>query len=119
MKDGLFHKNIVMPREIAELKSVTIHPHVSRHAREAAQSDRYGAIMIPTLITFSGADIIEAEITGGSAVKLLIRRPYDASRDIVFAVGFRNNESFLKSVWFNLRNDVHSTLKREIYNKSI
>ena len=119
MKDGLYHKEIAMPREVTALKAVTIRPTHTRHAREAALTDRYGVINLPEVVSFSGADVVEAEITEGRVSKLVVRRPYDEARDIVMAIGFRNSESFLKSAWFNLRNDNHGTLNRERYNKSI
>lgn len=119
MKDGLYHREIAMPREVATLKTVTICPTHTRHAREAALTDRYGVINLPEVVSFSGADVVEAEITEGRVSKLVVRRPYDETRDIVMAIGFRNSESFLKTVWGNLKTDRHATLRREIYNKSI
>ncbi len=112
---ALYHKDIFLPAPVATLGQMTIAPKVTRHAEQAAQSDRYGCIAIPSRVTFSGKDVVEAELTQGRVTKLVVRVAYDATRDLVLAIGFDKGASFIKTVWFNLNSDTHSTLKRHLY----
>ncbi len=115
----LFHREVFLPQVILDLGARTIQPRVTNHARRAALQDRYGEITIPESVTFSGADVIEAEMEDGRVVKLVIRAPYDAARDLVLAIGFEGGQSFLKTVWFNLKSDGHRTLDRSRYSYSL
>ncbi len=115
MQAALYHKDIYLPAPIATLGKRTITPRITGHAMDAAKADRYGAISIPSQVTFSGSDVVEAELREGRVVKLVVRVPYDGTRDLVLAIGFDKGASFIKTVWFNLANDVHSTLQRERY----
>lgn len=115
MSTTLYHKEVYLPSAIASLGKRTICPRVTRHAEQAAMTDRYGRINIPSSVTFSGADVVEAEVSEGRVVKLVLRVPYDETRDLVLAVGFDKGASFIKTVWFNLNSDTHKTLKRHLY----
>ncbi len=111
----LFHREIHMPARIANLGETTIAPKVTRHATEAALSDRYGRIQIPSHITFRGSDVVEAETVNGALSKVVVRKSYDATRDAIFAIGIDKGQTFLKTVWFNLKSDSHKTLRKEMY----
>jgi hypothetical protein len=112
----LFHKDIFLPDQIKKLRAVTVAPRVTGHAREAAQSDRYGQIIVPNKITFCGQDVIEAEMAGGAVIKLVIRLKYNAASDAIYVLGFENG-AFLKTVWLNAVGDKHVTLDKAAYNK--
>lgn len=112
---ALYHTEIFLPAAIRALTARTIAPRITRHAETAAAGDRYGKLTIPRTLTFSGANVVEAEVEAGRVVKLVVRLPYDATRDAVFAIGFDNGQSFIKTVWFNLKSDRHTTLNRSRY----
>lgn len=87
--------------------------NLSRHAVEAAASDRYGQITLPVAITFGGKDIIEAEVLeGGRVTKIVVRLRYNAEFDCCYAIG---EGGPLKTVWLNRADDTHSTLNRSRY----
>lgn len=113
--NALYHTEIFLPSPIRALATRTIAPRITRHAEMAAAGDRYGKLNIPCTLTFSGADVVEAEVESGRVVKLVLRLPYDATRDAVYAVGFDNGAAFIKTVWFNLKSDKHKTLDRSRY----
>ena len=111
----LYHREIFMPSIVRELPPRTLRPEVTAHAKKAAASDRYGALNIPASVTFKGSDVVEAEFTDKKLSKLVVRLPYDATRDAIYAIGFDSGRVFLKTVWFNLKSDGHATLRRHLY----
>jgi subtilisin-like proprotein convertase family protein len=113
----LFHREVFMPPKIAGLPNTVIEVIPTAHALKAATGDRYGAIEVPNKITFSGKDIVEAEVLERRLVKVLIRLDYDATRDLLIALTIPEGRA--KTVWFNLKSDKHSTLRREIYAEKI
>lgn len=117
MSSLLFHREVFMPPKIAAIGNTTMQITPTAHALKAAAGDRYGVITIPNQITFSGADIVEAEVYERKLVKVLIRLDYDATRDLLIALTIPEGRA--KTVWFNLKSDKHSTLRREIYAEKI
>lgn len=113
--DALYHREVYLPSELLNLKQVTKVISPTAHALKAAAEDRYGKITIPNSVTFSGANIIEAEVVGGRLVKILIRISYDEKRDLLLALSVP--EWRAKTVWFNLKSDLHHTLDRSKYTK--
>lgn len=111
----LYHKDVFLPSSVRALPARAYSPSITRHATEAALSDRYGKITIPASLTFSGREVVECEICEGSVRKLVVRLPYDGARDAVYVIGFDSGKCFLKSVWLNLSNDCHCTLDRSRY----
>jgi hypothetical protein len=112
----LYHKDIYLPEPVRTLKRVNLSYRISGHARKAAETDRYGVIEIAPNITFEGKDVVEAEVKNGKVEKLVVRLPYDKERDVIYVVGIYPDGKVLKTVWANLSNDLHSTLRRELYD---
>ncbi len=111
----LFHREIFLPLNLRNLASTNLELNPTDHAREAAETDRYGAISIPAAIKFNGSNIVEAETVGGKLSKVVVRLSYDDTRDAIYAIGIDKGRTFLKTVWFNLKSDKHSTLRKEMY----
>lgn len=112
MPSKLYHKEIWMPPSIRALHGVTMALNFTVHAQKAAEEDRYGLIKIPSHITFDGSDVVEAEENEGKVTKLVIRLPYDISRDVIYVV---TSDRTLKTVWTNQKSDVHASLNRSRY----
>lgn len=96
----------------------------SAHARQAAKSDRYGAIQLDPVFSLKGARIIEFETDDytGEVIKVLIRRKHDAQNDICVAISLTNVEDGIytaKTVWLNRTSDNHSTVQQEELAKSV
>jgi hypothetical protein len=84
------------------------------HARQAAQSDRYGAVDLPATLDTGAALLIEAEIdSGGALVKAVWRVRYDNELDLVLVV--IPASATVKTVWINRHNDTHRTLDKSRY----
>lgn len=113
--NGLFHSEIFMPEKIKNAPPMFLDLKPSKHAKRAADTDRYGVLKIPSRITFSGKDIVEAEFSMGKVVKIVVRLAYDATRDAIYVCHL---DGFLKTVWFNLKSDKHFTLDASKYQKA-
>lgn len=101
-----------MPAGVRNLANVTLTLKPTEHAKQAARNDRYGAITIPAQISFEGKDVVEAEFVNGKLSKIVVRLPYDGTRDAIYVC---NIDGLLRTVWFNLKSDKHKTLKKELY----
>lgn len=125
-KDGLYHKEIgfppgaLLPWVMGDLELI-----YSEHAKQAADNDRYGAVPRLDIAGFAEHEVIEVEIRGGHAVKAVLRIPCDGRPGLdmilVLLAPVQGTgefpQAFVKTVWFNLRNDKHKTLRRELYKK--
>lgn len=111
----LYHVDVYMPEWFTSPIWVGNVTH-SRHAINAAQTDRYGVIDLPNKIDYTYGTIIEVEtefLNGDEQViKQVWRIPYDDVRDLIIVV---TTTGLVKTVWFNLKNDKHKTLNRSKY----
>jgi len=117
-----YHRDIFLPSKFKNLPETRLtFGQKSYHAIKAANSDRYGRFYIPNTITFSGDDIIEAELesttNGQKALKLVIRLEDKEDKDyhVCYAVMFVDNYPILKTVWRNYKYDDHDTLDESQY----
>jgi hypothetical protein len=112
MNSNLYHREIYMPKGVLALENYKLELRATAHAKIAATQDRYGIVKIPAAIEFHGRDVVEAEFVNGKLSKVVVRLPYDSRRDAIFVA---NVDGTLKTVWFNLSRDRHSTLDRSKY----
>lgn len=120
MKDGLYHVKLGLPSGAVGAFLGVFSIQLSDHARRACQNDRYGVIDLVSGDNFEVcvADVVEIEIQAGAPVKAVVRAPYDDKRDIVLTLNPpQNGQSFVRTVWFNLKSDAHRTLDRSKYIK--
>ena len=95
----------------------------TRHALRECQADRYGIIHPPTHLDTEKAQVIEAEIErdeGGKlwTKKVVYRIPYTDTKDMVLVVIPQlAKASKVKTVWINVRDDLHSTLDESKYSR--
>lgn len=111
MKDGLYHKDIYIPKLTFHKVDVVL--NYTYHAIAAAENDRYGRIELPETINFNLTEIVELEIVNGKVFKFVARMHHDTKNDLVLVVladGYR-----VKTVWLNRKNDTHRTLDRSKY----
>jgi hypothetical protein len=111
----LYHKDIRLPKNW-RLPNCQIDLEWTRHATAAATSDRYGVIERYPVLDLSISETIEVELEGCKVRKLVLRTPYDAERDVIHVLIPNGREPWtVKTVWFNLKTDTHSTLDRSRY----
>lgn len=109
---ALYHRDVYLPAPARSL-SFAVMLRYSRHARDAAASDRYGSLPLPVALDTRHADLVEAEVVNGQVVKALYRMPLDARRDLCIVV--HPADGFVRTVWANLRSDAHRTLDATRY----
>lgn len=109
----LYHHDVYMPKGY-ELPIFEGRLRYGPHARNAAATDRYGVIELPTWFSAAGSQLIEVEYDEELqlVIKQVWRQPLDDTRDIVLVMG---RGGFVKTVWANLRTDVHRSLKKSRY----
>lgn len=116
----LYHSQVYIPKEL-EIKlnymnNMIIDLTYSRHAILAANSDKYGQMNLRSQIRFNASKVIEVETdNNGHMIKLVLRVSYDETRDAVFVL---MQGGFVKTVWFNLKSDLHRTLDTSKYRKA-
>jgi len=101
----LYHAEIGFPK--VNLWSGCLSLSYSIHALQAANSDRYGHMALPSTLDIAAAQIIEIEVESSKVVKTLYRISYSDRLDICLAV---LANGFVKTVWFNEKTDKHFTL---------
>jgi hypothetical protein len=112
----LYHREIFMPAQVAEqFDRRSFELQLTRHAKDAARRDRYGFILIPRKIVVQASQIVEAEIVSGEVVKVVVRQPYDQTRDLILVLSPDGKRARVRTVWFNLATDTHATLRAELY----
>lgn len=107
-----YHADIHMPKSALDLAFATLLTY-TRHALEAARSDRYGRIDLPKVFDSRKAKLIEAVLDGGRIVKTLWRQSYDDLHDL--SIVLDPNTGKVITVWLNEADDDHSTLRAEQY----
>lgn len=122
--EKLYHKNVFLPPNVKDYTGIIYRLLWTPHAKRAAETDRYGKIDITKLermLKVDLKDVIEVEkddITS-QIIKMVIRKPYDKERDVVIAFipDVVNHEAVVKTVWSNLKSDIHKTLRKDLYSE--
>ena len=104
----LFHKDVYAPKNLfSSIGHVLV--KYSRHAWEAAQSDRYGNLTqyLDRWVDIRQSKIIEVELINGRITKRVVRHQVSEDLDMVFVI---NHDGYVRTVWGNLHNDKHKSL---------
>ncbi len=111
----LYHRDAYGFPKNVRIPSGTFALTLSQHALQEARTDRYGAITLGLMpqVNIREQDIFEIEVTRGVVTKITVRIPYDARRDIIFALIPQTN--VVKTIWSNLKTDIHKTLQKNKY----
>lgn len=107
-----YHTDIHMPAEAQALEFAAFVSY-TRHAKQAAQNDRYGRIDLPKVLDTRRGKLIEAVVEGGKVAKALYRLDYDALHDLCMVV--LPDSCKVLTVWLNRKDDQHHTLNEEAY----
>lgn len=109
----MFHKDVFIPRCV-QSPCFSGELRYSRHALESAKARSRGNLWLPRVLPVSQASLVEVEWDefAQAVHKQVWRLPYDDIRDMVMPV---LATGLVTTVWFNRRDDLHNTLKRERY----
>jgi hypothetical protein len=115
----LFHKEIGLPKIAETLYGRKFCLTYSRHAQLQAVEDRYGVIDKPPFnLEVTKDNLIELETDKSNSItKVVVRLPYDKTRDVVVAFIPDYDLALVKTIWANLNSDKHFTLRKELYDK--
>ena len=111
-----YHRNVFMPAYIRALPETTVPIFPTRHARDAAATERFGAFQIPDSILFDGSKIVEADVEDGGLTKLVVRIAHNENYDAIYI--FTVPERKLKTCYLNAVDDLHRTLDTAPYATS-
>lgn len=111
----LYHAEIKMPDGFVQPRT-TVKVNYGPHARRESFLDRYGVMRLPDTINLGCMRVIEVGMVNGRIAKILFRGSYDREKDMcIVLVPNGNKPWFAKTVWFNMKNDLHKTLDRSKY----
>lgn len=109
--ETLYHKDIGFPD--LPMKPTWVKLKYGSHAREEALADRYGVIRLPEKVLLKRDNLIELGMVGKRVTKVVTRQIYSKTHDLIIVISAADN--FVRTVWLNAVDDLHSTLDRSKY----
>lgn len=104
---SLYHKDIGLPARYRH-PNATVKVEWTKHAINAAQSDRYGNVDVVDTIDLSRFETVEVEVTEGKIVKILVRGEFDDYLDVTYAlIPIAGQAWKVKTTWLNMWDDHH------------
>jgi len=124
--DGLYHADLGLPWPLVAGIQAAQPLEYGPHARQAAITDRFATLtQAPLTRAFNATEVFEVEVEQGEVVKIAVRissgftansysgKPVDLV--LVLTPSRRTRGWFVKTLWFNHREDRHYTLDRSKY----
>lgn len=113
MTETLYHTELGLPAGFIK-PTGKVQLRWTSHARQAAQSDRYGDIPMRDSMTLDWYDVVEVGMRNGQTSKIVFRGGMDKDNDIVIVL-IPGKVWTVKTAWINRKNDAHKTLDRSKY----
>lgn len=115
---SLFHRDIGFPRNV-QWPCGLYDLQYGHHAITEARRDRYGDVskLLPKELNTQAAQVIEAEIEGRRAVKIVYRIRLDEKRDLCLAISTNSRQWFVRTIWINEKTDTHQSLNCSKYER--
>lgn len=107
LKDGLYNEQVYMPK--LKVRDVDVQLRYTYHALNAAETDKYGEIILPDSLNLTQAEVVEMEVVRGKPYKIVARAKYSHEYDLVFVILV--DTLLVKTVWLNSKRDSHKTLR--------
>jgi len=124
MNGELYHREIGLPAGASDPWCLCEFELVySEHAKREASADRYGFIPMLDIVAFAHHEVVEVEYQNHEPVKAVLRIPCESVKgvDMILVLnrpchtGHGLPQALVRTVWFNRRDDHHSTLNRKLY----
>ena len=112
--ETLYHPDVFIPGWFTKPTGRAVLRY-TKHARQAARTDRYGEVPLFESVNLDNLDLVEIGAENGQVTKLVLRGGYDTTRDHVLVLVPEDGVYIVKTVWYNLRTDKHRTLRRDRY----
>ena len=113
----LYHFQLGFPETLKIKDQYTFNLAYSKHALQAARTDRYGIMRLPESVIIPRNYIVEVESQDDvEADKIVFRIPYEYEEDLDLCIVVITDTQFVKTVWFNKLTDVHTTLDKSRYS---
>lgn len=113
----LYHFQLGFPETLKIKEQYTFNLIYSKHALQAANTDRYGEMKLPYLVIIPRDYIVEVETEDNIKVdKIVFRVPYEYKEDLDLCLVVVPDTHFVKTVWFNKITDTHTTLDKRKYS---
>lgn len=118
-KDGFYNKAVNLTPALAASFVGQFNIQLTKHALEAANSDRFGLIRLPEKLDVKFSDIVEVRVIGGRPASALIRISHDEKHDLCLPV-VPVSAGWVRAVscWLNRKDDNHSRFNRD-YSRNL
>lgn len=116
----IYHREIGFPESLLVPYDIVLNLGFTNHAKERMIRDEYKIIVLPTVVKLTKENIVEMYTEDKKTlVKVLMRVPYDYSRDIVLVIqpDFTKNKGKVITFWLNHKKDQHPALDMTKYTK--
>jgi hypothetical protein len=101
--------NIQTHKELASLAFTARPVTYTRHAKERALAK---GVTLSKSVYISAGDVVELEIVGNRASKIVVRQSMGADKDRVMVLVPNGDGWTCVTVWTNHKNDNHATLNK-------
>jgi hypothetical protein len=119
MTETKLHREVFLPQRI-ELECLGVlvrkngHYELTGHVRDRMLEK---GIQLPERIPFQSCTVIEVTLVGRSVSKFLVRFPHeDGVNDLCLSYSTNGR---VVTAWLNRRDDLHKTLKSDVYARSL
>lgn len=123
----LYHKQVFLPqelvKEVIEIMKQPKHFKFSNHLKNSKrehdlkQINEYLKIILSGVKVGRDISIFEVETQFGEITKFCIRLNLEYADNPIFVFTPSKNEVLIKTVWYNKKNDIHKTLRVDMYEK--
>lgn len=114
----LYHFQLGFPETLKIKEQYTFNITYSKHALEAARTDRYGIMKLPERVVIPRTYIVEVETQDNIEVdKIVFRIPYEYDDTLDLCLVIIPNNSLCKTLWLNKVEDLHKSLNKERYTR--
>lgn len=116
----IYHREIGFPASLLVPYDTTLVLGLTNHAKDRLTRDDYKILVMPTVVKLTKSNIVEMYTEDNrNVLKILMRVPYDYTRDIVLVIqpDFQKGKAKVITFWLNHKKDQHPGLDMTKYTK--